>query len=149
MHVSVANPDERSPFPYFSGKARAEALVRESGLSYAIVRPTLVFGPDDILVNNIAWILRRVPLFLVAGDGRYEVQPVSVRRHGRICVEAGVAGGRCDVDAAGPERFAFGDFVRLIAAAVGRRARIRVGPAWLALRVRGAGPARARRRAHP
>ena len=89
VHVSVANPDERSPFPYFRGKARAEALVRESGLAYAIVRPTLVFGADDILVSNIAWILRRMPLFLVAGDGRYEVQPVSVDDTARICVEAG------------------------------------------------------------
>ena len=97
------------------------------------MRPTLVFGPDDILVGNIAWILRRMPLFLVAGDGRYEVQPVSVNDTARICVEAGEASGDVVVDAAGPESFAFEPFVRLIAAAVGSRARIRTGPAWLAL----------------
>jgi uncharacterized protein YbjT (DUF2867 family) len=133
VHVSVANPDERSPFPYFSGKARAEALVRESGLPYAIVRPTLVFGHDDILTSNIAWILRRMPLFVVAADGRYEVQPVSVHDTARICVEAGAASDDVVADAAGPERFAFEPFVRLIGAAVGGRARIRTAPAWLAL----------------
>ncbi len=133
VHVSVANPDEQSPFPYFRGKARAEALVRGSGLSYAIVRPTLVFGPEDILVNDIAWILRRMPLFLVPGDGRYEVQPVSVGDTARICIEAGSARDDLVVDAAGPERIAFEPFVRLIAAAVGSRARILTAPTALAL----------------
>lgn len=133
VHVSVANPDERSPFPYFRGKAQAEALVRASGLSYAIVRPTLVFGLEDILVNDIAWILRRAPVFLVPGDGRYEVQPISVGDTARICVEEGAATGDVVVDAAGPERFAFEPFVRLIAAAVESRARIRVAPAFVAL----------------
>lgn len=133
VHVSVANPDERSPFPYFRGKAQAEALVRASGLSHAIVRPTLVFGPEDVLVSDIAWILRRMPLFLVPGDGRYEVQPVSVGDTARICVEAGAAFGDMVVDAAGPERFAFEPFVRLIAAAVESRARIRTAPARVAL----------------
>lgn len=133
VHVSVANPDERSPFPYFRGKAQAEALVRASGLSFAIVRPTLVFGPEDILVNDIAWILRRAPLFLVPGDGRYEVQPVSVGDTARICVEVGAAPDDVVVDAAGPDRFAFAPFVRLIAAAVESRARIHTAPAGLAL----------------
>ena len=133
VHVSVANPDEHSPFSYFRGKAQAETLVRTSGLSYAVVRPTLVFGPQDILVNDIAWILRRAPLFLVPGDGRYEVQPISVGDTARICVEEGSATGDVVVDAAGPERFAFEPLVRLIAAAVESRARIRVAPAPLAL----------------
>jgi NADH dehydrogenase len=97
------------------------------------VRPTLVFGPEDILVNDIAWILRRMPLFLVPGDGRYEVQPISVGDTARICVEEGAAAGDVVVDAAGPERFAFESVVRLIAAAVESKARIRTGPARLAL----------------
>ena len=67
VHVSVANPDLDSPFPYFRGKARTEEALRATGISHAIVRPTLVFGAEDILVNNIAWGLRHVPVFLVAG----------------------------------------------------------------------------------
>ena len=91
VHVSVANPGSDSPYPYFRGKAQAEELVRASGISHAIVRPTLVFGAEDILINNIAWILRRAPFFLVPGDGTYEVQPVSVEDTARICVDAGIA----------------------------------------------------------
>ncbi len=133
VHISVANPDEHSPFPYFRGKAQTEEALRESGLSYAIVRPTLVFGPEDILVNNIAWGLRHVPLFLLAGDGRYEVQPVSVRDTARICVEASAGEDDVVLDAAGPERWAFEDFVRLIARAVGSRAWIKHAPSTIAL----------------
>jgi uncharacterized protein YbjT (DUF2867 family) len=135
VHVSVANPDAKSPFPYFRGKAETEEVVRESGLSYAIVRPTLVFGPDDILVNNIAWGLRHVPVFLLAGDARYEVQPVSVRDTAAICVDVGAAQDDLVVDAAGPVRWSFEAFVRLIARAVGSRAWIAHAPPGVALAV--------------
>lgn len=135
VHVSVANPSLASPFPYFRGKAETEEAVRESGLSYAIVRPTLVFGPDDILVNNIAWGLRHVPVFLLAGDARYEVQPVSVRDVAAICVDVGAAQDDLEVDAAGPLRWSFDAFVRLIAKAVGGRAWIAHAPPGVALAV--------------
>lgn len=133
VHVSVANPDAKSPFPYFRGKAETEKVVRESGLSYGIVRPTLVFGPDDVLVNNIAWGLRHVPVFLLAGDARYQVQPVSVRDTAAICVDVGAAQDDLVVDAAGPSRWTFEDFVRLIAAAVGPRVWITHAPPEVAL----------------
>ena len=125
VHVSVANPALDSPFPYFRGKARVEEALRSSGMSHAIVRPTLVFGRDDIVVNNIAWGLRHVPLFLVAGGDRSLVQPVSVRDVASICVDVGARGDDVVVDAAGPDRWAYEDFVRLIARAIGTRARIR------------------------
>jgi uncharacterized protein YbjT (DUF2867 family) len=133
VHVSVANPGHTSPFPYYRGKAQTEDVVRESGLSHAIVRPTLVFGPEDILVNNIAWGLRHVPVFLVPGDGRYEVQLVSVRDTAALCVEAGLADEDVVFDAAGPSRSTFEAFVRLIAQAVGSRAWIGRAPPEIAL----------------
>ncbi len=133
VHVSIANPDHSSPFPYYRGKAQTEDAVRGSGLSYAIVRPPLVFGPDDVLVNNIAWGLRHVPLFLVPGDGRYEVQLVSVRDAAAICVDAGLADGDVVLDAAGPSRLSFEGLVRLIARSVGSRAWIRRAPPEIAL----------------
>jgi NADH dehydrogenase len=124
VHVSVTNPSLTSPLPYFRGKAEVERDLAASGLSSAIVRPTLVFGPRDILVNNIAWGLRRTPVFPIAGDGSYRVQPVSVEDTATICVDA--AKGEDDVvlDAAGPETISYEDLVRLVAAAVGSRSRI-------------------------
>jgi NADH dehydrogenase len=133
VQISVANADASSPFPYYRGKAQNEAVVRDSGLSYAIVRPTVVFGPDDILVNNVAWGLRRVPVFLVPGSGRYEVQPVSVYDVARIAVAAGAREDDVVLDAAGEGRWSYEAFVRLIRAAVVGRARIVRAPFWAAL----------------
>jgi uncharacterized protein YbjT (DUF2867 family) len=124
VHVSVANPADESPFPYFRGKAQTEEALRRSGISHAIVRPTLVFGPRDILVNNIAWALRHLPVFLVTGDGRPAVQPVSVRDTASICAEAGARSDDVTLDAAGPERWAFDEFVLMIRDAVKGRARV-------------------------
>ena len=123
VQLSVTNPSPDSPLAYFRGKARVEEDVRSSGLSYAIVRPTLIFGPRDILVNNIAWGLRRTPVFPIAGDGRYRVQPVSVEDTATICVDAGAAEDDLVVDAAGPETTSYEELVRLVAAAVGSRSR--------------------------
>jgi uncharacterized protein YbjT (DUF2867 family) len=124
VHVSVTNASADSPLPYFRGKAACEADVASSGLSYAIVRPTLVFGPRDILVNNIAWGIRRLPVFPVAGDGSYRVQPVAVEDVASICAGLGESDGELALDAAGPETLAFDELVGLVAAAVGRRVRI-------------------------
>ena len=130
VHVSVSQPERgaQAGLPYFHGKLRLEEWLAGSGLPHAIVRPTLVFGPEDILVNNVAWLLRRFPVFLVPGDGRYEVQPVSVRDTARICVDA-----QGTVDAAGPERVSFESLVRLVREAVGSRARIVHGPVAVGL----------------
>jgi uncharacterized protein YbjT (DUF2867 family) len=133
VHVSVTKPSLTSPLPYFRGKAEVERDVATSGLSYAIVRPTLVFGPRDILVNNIAWGLRRTPVFPVAGDGAYRVQPVSVEDTATICVDAAAGDENVVLDAAGPETITYEELVRLVAAAVGSKARIAHWPPRLVL----------------
>jgi len=125
IHVSIANPRIESPLPYYRGKARVERALAEVGIPYSIVRPTLVFGGErDVLTNNIAWILRRAPVFAVPGDGRYRVQPVHVDDLARIAIEQSAAGPDAIVDAAGPEAMAFDELVGLIREAVGSRAPI-------------------------
>lgn len=133
VHVSVTRAAADSPFPYFRGKAFAERAVEESGLSYAIVRPTWIFGPHDILVNNVAWLLRRLPLFLVPRGEGYHVQPVAVEDVGALCVEAGGRDGDERFDAAGPETLTFAEVVRLVRGAIGSRARLVDVPPELAL----------------
>jgi NADH dehydrogenase len=124
VHISVVNATESPTTPYFAAKAALERDIRASGLSLAIVRPTLTYGEGDILVNNLSWVLRRVPFFGVAGDGRYRLQPVHVEDVAAIAVEAGASSDDLTVDAAGPEIFEFDDFVGTLARAVGRRARL-------------------------
>ena len=133
VHLSVSNPSEDSPLPYFRGKALQERAVRESGLPYAIVRPTLVFGKEDILVHNIAWLTRKFPFFLMPGAGDYRVQPVFVEDVAELAAAAAAQGGNLLMDAAGPERYTFKEFVRLIATALGRRPLIISVPPGLAV----------------
>jgi NADH dehydrogenase len=124
VHVSVANASEESPLPYFRAKALVEKAVISSGISYAIIRPTLIFGPGDILLNNIAWFLRRFPVFPVFGRGDYQLQPVFVEDVARIAVESGRHTENLIMVAAGPEMYTFDKLVRLIADKIGSRARI-------------------------
>jgi NADH dehydrogenase len=124
VQLSVSNASTSSPLPYFHAKAVAEDALAKSGLSHAIVRPTLVFAREDVLVNNIAWLLRRLPLFVVPGSGRYRLQPVSAEDVARLSVEAGLGEDRMVLDAAGPDLFSFEELVRVIREAVGSRAAI-------------------------
>jgi len=121
VHLSITNPSEDSPFPYFRGKVRVEEIIRESGLGYTLVRPTVIFGAEDILINNIAYILRRVPVFGIPGSGSYRLRPVAVEDVADICVRSGAVEADEVIDAVGPETFTFEDLVRLIARTIGRR----------------------------
>jgi len=133
VHIGIANPDASSHLPYFRGKAAIEEAIRGSKMSSAIVRPTVIFGAEDILINNIAFLLRKLPVFLVPGDGQYGIQPVYVEDAARIAVEAGARTENVTVDAVGPETFRYEQLVRLIADAVGSKARLMHGPPWMAL----------------
>ena len=123
VHISVSNPSPDSHLDYYAGKARTEEIVRSSGLRWAIVRPTLVFGAGDILINNIAWLLRRMPLFLIPGDGGYRVQPVAIEDVAEIATWAAEQSDNVTVDAAGPDTVTYGELVEGISIAVGRRPR--------------------------
>ena len=124
VHVSITNASEKSDLPYFRGKGLLEKAVIDSGLSYAIIRPTVIFGVEDILINNIAWLLRHFPVFLVAGPGDYRLQPVFVEDIADLAVRAARTDENMIVDAVGPEVFTFDQWVRLIADTVRSRARI-------------------------
>jgi NADH dehydrogenase len=132
VHVSIANPSLESPLGYYRGKAQLERSVIESGLSYAIVRPTVIFGLEDILINNIAWFVRHFPVFPIPGDGHYSVRPIFVEDMARLMVEAAGQEENTMCEAIGPETYTFEELVRLIAAKVGRRVRIVRVPAHLA-----------------
>ena len=120
VHVSITNPSLESALPYFRGKAELEAALRESGLSYAILRPTVLFGQEDILVNNIAWMLRHFPVFGVFGDGSYKLQPIFVDDLAQLAVEAAISSENLVRDAIGPETFTYRELVSFIAKAIGR-----------------------------
>ena len=121
VHVSITNPSEDSKLEYFHGKAVLERSLRESGIPHTILRPTVLFGKEDILVNNIAWVLRRLPVFGVFGDGQYRLQPIYVDDLAKLAVDEGAAAGSRTIDAIGPETFTYRELVRTIGEIIGRR----------------------------
>jgi len=120
VHISITNPSETSSLPYFSGKARLERGLIESGLSYAILRPAVLFGKEDILINNIAWTLRHLPVFGVFGDGSYWIQPIYVDDLARLAVEQGQDLTNRIINAIGPETFTYRDLVHTIGTIIGK-----------------------------
>jgi len=124
VHISITNASDASPFPYFRGKGILEKAVTHSGLSYAIIRPTVIFGHEDILINNIAWFLTKFPVFAIPGDGNYQLQPVFVEDVAGIAVNAGQSNDNVIVDAVGPEIFRYEELIRLIADRVQSKAKI-------------------------
>ena len=120
VHVSITNPSEDSPLEYFSGKAKCEKMLRESGLSYAIVRPAVLFGGEGILMNNIAWALRKFPVFNIFGDGRYRLRPIHVDDLAALMVSEGAATESHVLDAVGPEAFTYRGLVEAIGRAIGK-----------------------------
>jgi uncharacterized protein YbjT (DUF2867 family) len=121
VHVSVVNASIDGPTPYVRAKGRLEAMVKASGVPATIVRPTLSYGSGDILVNNLAWALRRLPVYGIPGGGRYPIQPVHVDDVARICIEAADAGAGTTIDAAGPDTMTYREMVETVRAAIGSR----------------------------
>jgi uncharacterized protein YbjT (DUF2867 family) len=118
VHISVTNPSPDSRLAYYRGKARQEQALISSGLPYAIVRPTLVYGDEDILVNNVAWLIRKFPLFPISGSGSYRLQPVYVGDVAAIAARCAREPSSATLDAIGPETFTFEELVRLLASKV-------------------------------
>jgi nucleoside-diphosphate-sugar epimerase len=124
VHVSITKPSIESPFPYFRGKALVERALAGSGLSYAILRPAILFGRDGVLLNNIAWLLRRLPVFAVGGSGEYRIRGIHVDDLADLAIEHGRQDDDVILDAVGPERPTFLELVDEIRTAVGSGARV-------------------------
>jgi uncharacterized protein YbjT (DUF2867 family) len=124
VHLSITNAAADSPLPYFRGKGIIENFIGKSGLSHAIIRPAVIFGPEDILLNNIAWSLRKFPVFAVPGDGKYRLQPVFAEDLADLAVRFAGQTDNVTIDAVGPEIYTFNELIRLLGRVTGRTARL-------------------------
>ena len=120
VHVSITHPSSNSPLPYFRGKALVERALAECDLSYAIVRPAILFGGDGVLLNNIAWLLRRLPVFAIGGKGDYRIRGIHVDDLAHLCLAKAAETHDSVTDAVGPERPTFTELVGAIRDAVGQ-----------------------------
>ena len=129
VHTSITNPAPDCAWAYFRHKARLERSLAELDLPCSILRPAVIYGPDDILINNIAWLLRRFPVFGIFGDGRYRLRPIHVGDFADLALREGRERENRVVDAVGPESFEYRELVRVLGEAIGRRRRaVRLSP---------------------
>ncbi len=119
VHVSITNPDINSDLPYFRGKAELESALMSLGVSYCILRPTVLFGKEDVLINNIAWALRHLRVFGVFGNGGYRLQPTYVDDLAAAAVQNVVEGKNAIINAIGPETFTYRELVERIRRTLG------------------------------
>ncbi len=131
VHVSITHADPASPYPYFRGKGEVECHLKATGVPHAVVRPAILFGAGGVLLNNIAWLLRRLPVFAVGGRGDYRVRPIHVDDLARLCTELGARDDAATLDAVDPESLTFRDMVAAIRTATGSHAVIVPAPGWL------------------
>ncbi|HZC51445.1 MAG TPA: NAD(P)H-binding protein [Mycobacterium sp.] len=122
VHVSITHASADSPYPYFRGKAEVEQILADLGVPHAITRPAILFGGDGVLVNNIAWLLRHLPVFGIGGRGDYRIRAIHVDDLARLCVELGARTDTVTVDAVGPQSLTFRELVGAVRSAVGSRA---------------------------
>ena len=132
MHISITNPDRKSRLPYFRGKAELEDYLKQTGISYAILRPAVLFGKEDILINNIAWALRHLPVFGIYGDGRYRLQPIHVDDLAAAAIDRMTGAANETINAIGPETYCYRGMVEMIAREIGSRALVLSMPSMLA-----------------
>jgi uncharacterized protein YbjT (DUF2867 family) len=138
VHISIANAERGSDLPYYRGKLDVESALHDSGVSHAILRPAVLVGDQPMLVNSIAWMLRHLPAFGIPGNGRYGFQPIHVDDLARLALELGARDDDLAVDAAGPERFTFSEFVGDLKRAIGSRALVMRVPPPMAMLAGGA-----------
>jgi uncharacterized protein YbjT (DUF2867 family) len=121
VHISITNPSEDSPFEYFRGKAFLERLLGESGIPHSILRPAVLFGKEDILINNIAWFLRHFPVFGVFGTGQYKLEPIYVDDLAALAVHEAQRTENRTLDAIGPECYTYRELVQAVGEAIGKK----------------------------
>ncbi|MBU0483630.1 MAG: NAD(P)H-binding protein [Proteobacteria bacterium] len=119
IHTSITNPSLDTELEYFHGKAVLEQALIESGISYSILRPAVLFGKEDILINNIAWLLRKMPIFPIFGYGSYRLQPIFVEDFAELAVREGGNPDNVIINAIGPETFSYRDLVEKIGDIIG------------------------------
>ena len=132
VHVSITHADDPAAarYSYFRGKAAVEEHLKSTGIPYAIARPSVLFGGDSVLLNNIAWLLRRLPVFAIGGSGDYRLRPIHVDDLATLMLELGGRADSVTVDAVGPQSMAFREMVMAIRAATGSHAVVVPVPGW-------------------
>ncbi len=131
VHVSITNPDKNSKLEYFKGKGELEEYLKNLGISYSIVRPAVMFGEEDILINNIAWAIRNLPIMGTFGCGTYKIQPIHVIDFAQILVDEAENNENNIVNGIGAETYTYRNLIKTIRDIIGIKKPIICAPPFL------------------
>jgi uncharacterized protein YbjT (DUF2867 family) len=123
VHLSGIGADAASPSPYIRNRGEGEAAVQAAFPGAVVIRPAVMFAPDDAFLTTILGLLRTLPAYPLFGDGRTRLQPVYVDD-----VAAAIAQILRQTqrpypiyELAGPRVYSYEELLRIIAGAAGLR----------------------------
>ena len=123
IHLSALGGDPASPYAYLRSKGLGEEAVKSSGLSFTILRASVIYGPDDEFINLLGAVALALPVVPIVGAGGNLFQPISLRNVCEVvcqCLEH-EEHHRRTYELGGPDQLRYDDIVRAIAAEMGLR----------------------------
>ncbi len=123
LHMSANGTRAEASTGYHRSKWAAEKIISNADLDWTIFRPSLIFGPADEFINLLARMIKKLPLVPVLGDGRYRMQPVSVKNVAQGFVnalETPATIGKV-YHCCGPETYNYNELLDIIAHTLGRK----------------------------
>jgi NADH dehydrogenase len=123
VYLSGAGAGQGRPQPWFQAKDMAETAIRESGMEYALLRPSWIYGRGDRSMNRFVTFCRYFPVVPVIGDGRTPVYPIYVKDVARCAVEVVRREDARDkaLELGGPERLTMDEIIRTVQKVLSKR----------------------------
>ncbi len=129
LSVPAAPEALERELPYLAEKRRVDRALEASSLAFAILRPTMLFGPRDRLLTVMLRTIRRYHRFPMFGDGEYHLSPIAVADLAAVVRREGARGARSVVPVGGPTRWRYRDLTDLLFRVAGRSPRyVHLGP---------------------
>jgi NADH dehydrogenase len=139
IYLSALGTSPDAPTKYFQAKWNAEEAVRKSGMEYVILRPSVIFGPEDKFINTLARLIKFSPIVPIIGNGRQMLQPIFVRDLTSIMISA-LENSRAaykTIEFGGPEKLEFRRLVEIIKNVLNKERVNFYIPNWLAVLMAG------------
>jgi uncharacterized protein YbjT (DUF2867 family) len=126
VHLSGIGADAASRSPYIRSRGEGEAAVQAAFPGAVVVRPAVMFAPDDAFLTTILGLLRTLPAYPLFGDGRTRLQPVYVDDVAAAVAQILRQTSRPQAiyELAGPRVYSYGELLRIIARSAGLRPRL-------------------------
>ena len=133
VYISGVGASKDAGKHWFRYKWEAEKYLQDSGLEWVVIRPTWVYGPDDVALNRFLGFAKRLPFIPMFGDGKQSMQPVFIDDVGRVGADAALkpeAAGNV-FELGGPDVMSMDDVLRTALEVQGKKKGLLHQPALL------------------